>query len=219
MKKLTTLLLVACFTIFLAACGNTATNNNGLYPTTEPNPTEATSGTHQWPPLQLSISFLMPENTVTIETNRPLYNFEWVRLESDFAGDEVFFIAKPNPLSEGSAVELMPDEPFVINNFMDDGSLPTNAVTFIDEYGERRYFAFSIDNSMGIEPSPFVPGFLNSVVNGRVRIDATRGDGSRWDLGYFNVDVNNFDPETWFTANSYRWAAYTMVMWEMQNVR
>jgi len=56
-------------------------------------------------------------------------------------------------------------------------------------------------------------------VDGQIRIYATRGDGSRWDLGYFAVDADNFDPDTWLAANSYRWAAYVMRIWELENIK
>jgi len=115
--------------------------------------------------------------------------------------------------------ELLPNEPFTIENFVDNGTMPTNAVTFIDPYGERRYFAFQQDNSFGLDPVPQFPEFLENVENGRIRVFATTGNGSRWDLGYFAVDVNNFDPDTWLVANSYRWAAYVMAIWELHNIQ
>jgi len=186
--------------------------------TPEPPPVTTTNDT-EWPPLQLSI-LLTPDNTVMIETNRPLHDFAWVQLEHDFVDDE--FVFMPSDIHIGTVAELLPGEPFVINNFMDNGTMPTNAVTFTDQYGERRYFAFQQDNSFGLDPTPHFDDFddfLDNVIDGFVRIYATRGDGSRTDLGYFNVDVSNFDPDTWFIANSYRWAAHAMVMWELLNIR
>ena len=174
-------------------------------------PATATNDT-EWPPLQLSI-FLTSDNTVMIETNIPLYDFAWVQLEHDFVDDELVFM--PSDIHIGTVAELLPNEPFVINNFMDNGTMPTNAVTFTDQYNERRYFAFQQDNSLGLDPSPFMLDFLDSVADGRVRIYATIGDGSRTDLGYFDVDIDNFDPDVWLVENSYRWAAHAMVMWEV----
>jgi len=42
-------------------------------------------------PFQLSI-LLTPESVVTIETNRRLYDFAWVRLDHDFIDGELYFI-------------------------------------------------------------------------------------------------------------------------------
>jgi len=199
MRKINTLLFVLLLGLVLAACGNAS----------DPNEPE-------WPPLQLSI-FLAPESTVIIETNRPLRDFAWVRLEHDFTDGE--FIFMPSDIHVGTLAELLTGESFVINNFFDNGTMPTNAVTFIDQYGKRRYFAFQQDNSLGLDPSPHMPDFLDNILDGQVRIYATTGGGSRTDLGYFNVDADNFDPDTWLVANSYRWAAHAMVIWELHNIR
>ena len=178
-------------------------------------PTTVTNDT-EWPPLQLSIA-LTPDNAVIIKTNRPLHDFAWVQLEHDFVDDE--FVFMPSDIHIGTVAELLPDETFVINNFMDYGTMPTNAVTFTDQYGARRYFAFQQDNSLDLAPSPFMLDFLDSVVDGRVRIYATTGDGSRTNLGYFDVDIDNFDPDVWLVENSYRWTDHAMVMWELHNIR
>jgi len=178
----------------------------------------ATSTTNEnaCPSLKLSI-FLTPENTVLIETNSPLRDFAWVRLSHDFVDGELIF--RPSDEYLGTVEELLPGKPFVINNFIDNGSLPTNAVTFVDQYGKKRYFAFSSDNSLGLEPNPYMPEFFDNVIDGQVRIYATRGDGSSTDLGYIDVDTDNFDPYTWIVANNYRWAAHAMVIWELDNVQ
>ena len=166
------------------------------------------------PPTSKHIS--LTDNTVTIETNRPLTNFAWVRLEHDFVGDQFIFLPSEEPIK--AVPELLPGAPFTIYNFIDNGTMPTNAVSFTDQYGEVRYFTFSHDNSLGLEPSPFMPDFHDYVVDGQVQIYAVTGGGTRTDLGYFDVDANNFDPETWFMTNSYRWAAHAMVIWELQNI-
>ena len=167
-------------------------------------------------PLQLSI-YLTPENAVAIGANMPLRDVAWVQLDHDFVDEEFIFI--PSDEHIGAIAELLPGALFAKADFIDNGIMPTNAITFIDPYGERRYFAFQQDNSFGLDPAPHLSDFLDNVVDGLVRIYATRGDGSRTDLGYFNVDASNFDSDTWLAENNYRWAAHVMRIWELENIR
>jgi len=225
---------VVVFGIFaLAACGGTTDDDGAPQDPTPPAyapPLEeqqtgdesTTVDETQWPPLELSIT-LTPENRVVIETNRPLREFEMVRLEDDFDDDYgLSFI--PISLYREVVEEFLPGETFVIDDFIGGGTLPTDAVTFIDQYGERRYFAFQHDHSLGLDPNPFMPDFLDNVVDGQVRIYATTGGGNRTDLGYFSVDVSDpyvdceFDVDLWLVENSYRWAAHAMVIWELHNI-
>lgn len=174
-----------------------------------------TTTDNEWPPLQLDI-LLTPDNIVLIETNRPLFDFAWIELDHDFVDDEFVFL--PGDIRTGTISELLPGEPFVIDNFMDNGIMPTNAITFLDQYSERRYFAFQLDNSLDLDPSPNAPNFLDNVINGQVQIYATTGSGARTDLGYFDVYIDNFDPDVWGMTNSYRWAAHVMLLWELHNI-
>ena len=178
-------------------------------------PAAATSA-NTYPPLQLTI-YLTPENAVAIEANVPLRDVAWAQLDHDFVNNEFIFI--PSIIYASMIAELLPGSLFAKNDFIDNGGvMPTNAITFIDQYDERRYFAFQQDQSLGLEPSPYMADFFDHIVNGQVQIYATTGGGDRTDLGYFDVDTNNFDPDTWFTTNSYRWAAHILAIWELANV-
>jgi len=222
MKKyvLSLLLTVAVLFAFTACALLPGPRNDAALETDVPEPiaeppTPAPDETEpEYPPLQLII-YLTPENAVAIEANVPLRNVAWVRLDQDFVDDEIIFI--PGDERIGMIEELLPGSLFPLADFIDNGTFPTNAIAFTDPYGEQRYFAFMMDNSFGLDPSPYMPDFLDNVVDGQVRIHTTRGDGSRSDLGAFDVDTDNFDPDEWFAANRYRWAAHLMVIWEIEN--
>jgi len=237
MKKITALLFIVFFCMALAACSGRDTTP----PITPETPPETTSpitepeNQTQWPDLELRITVLhedsaLPDGTlheidylpgstgdmVMIQTNVPLHDFALFTFISDMNEYELWYILES---IYDIVAELSPDDAFIINGYIGMGTLPRSGVTFIDQYGERRYFAMQHDQSLGLEPSPYMPDFLDSVVNGKVRIDATTGGGGVGDLGYFDVDVNNFDPDTWFIQNRYRWARHEMVIWELHNIR
>jgi len=238
MKKITVLLFIVFFCMALAACGGRDTTppiTPQTPPPTAPPITEPANQTQQWPDLELRITVLhedsaLPDGTlheidylpgstgdrVMIQTNIPLLDFALLTFISDMDEYELWYIPEA---TYGTVAELSPDDAFIINGYIGMGTLPRSGVTFIDQYGERRYFAMQHNQSLGLEPSPYLPDFLDSALNGRVRIDATTGGGGVWDLGYFEVDVNDFDPDTWFIQNRYRWARHEMVVWELHNMR
>jgi len=222
----------------LAACGvrNTATPAIPETPPPAVPPATEPAGQAQWPDhLELGITTLHESSAlpagilheidylpgsigdrVMIKTNLPLRDFALITFNVDMDEYELWYIPEN---TYGMVAEFSPGDAFIINGYMGMGTLPRSGVTFIDQYGERRYFAIQHDHSLGLEPSPYMSDFWDSVVNGRVRIDATTGGGSAWDLGYFDVDVNDFDPDRWFIQNRYRWAEHEIVIWELQNIR
>jgi len=245
MKKFTTLLLIVFFCLVIAACGGANTPNNVPGSNTAPPPTpetdqltatQAVENQTEWTDLELSITVLhedsalpagilyeidyLPESVngdrVMIQANLPLREFSLVTFISDMDEYDLWFITED---IYGSVAELFPEDAFIISGYIGFGTLPRSGVTFTDQYGEYRYFAIQHDQSLGLEPSPFMPDFLDSVVNGSLRINATTGGGGTWDLGYFKVDVNNFDPETWFIENRHRWVEHEVVIWELHNIR
>jgi len=236
-KKIATLLLIVFFGVMLAACVGRDTTPPAIpeTPPVEVPPATEPAGQTQWPDLELGITTLhggsaLPAgilheidylpgsigDRVMIQTNVPLRDFALITFTVDMDEYELWYIPEN---TYGMVAEFSPGDAFIINRYMGMGTLPRSGVTFIDQYGERRYFAIQHDHSLGLEPSPYMPDFLDLVVDGRVRIDATTGGGSAWDLGYFDVDVNDFDPDRWFIQNRYRWAEHEMVIWELHNIR
>ena len=239
MKKLAVLLLIAFFVMALTACGvrDTIPPTTPETPPTTESPIIEPNNQAQLPDLALSITVLHEDSAllpagilheidyllgsvsgdrVMIQTNVPLRDFALVALVSDMDEHELWYIPKA---TYGTVAELSPDDAFIINGYVGFGTLPRSGVTFIDQHGQQRYFAMQHDHSLGLKPSPYMPGFLDTAENGRIRIDATTGGGSAWDLGYFDVDENNFDPDIWFTQNRYRWARHEMGIWELHNIR
>jgi len=241
MRKFTALLLIVFFSMALgmalAACGGRDTAPSTT-PETLPTapPITAPENQTQWPDLALSITVLHENNAllpagtlheidylpgstgdrVMIQTNIPLRDFSLLTFISDMDEYELWYIPEA---TYGTVAELSPDDAFIINGYLSMGTLPRSGVTFLDQSDERRYFAMQHNHSLGLEPSPYLPDFLDLVLDGKIRIDATSGGGEVWDLGYFDVDVNNFDPDTWFIRNRYRWARHEMMIWELHNIR
>ena len=88
---------------------------------------------------------------LVIWTNVPLRNFALLTFANDVISEESIFI----PIDTfGQVSELSPGEGFVVNSYFGMGTLPWSGVTFIDESGTTRYFAF-IQNQ-GEQGDPFL---------------------------------------------------------------
>jgi len=235
MKRLIAI-AIAGILIFTSCTSRAHINDTPVQPAPPPPPTaEPASETH-WPELELSITVLHGDSAlpagklhevdyvhasahgerIMIQTNVPLHDFALVTFYIGMDEYELWYVPQA---TYGAVAQLLPGDAFIIVGYIGMGTLPHSGVTFIDQYGQRRYFAMQRDQSLGLRPSPHMPGFLEAAIDGRVRIDATTGGGGAWDLGYFEVDADNFDPDAWLIQNRYRWAAHEMMIWELHDIR
>ena len=78
-------------------------------------------------------------DTLMIRTNAPLREFAVIGIEIT-SGDDMDYFAVVGII--GAVVEtFLPTEEFVILNYINRGTFPTRAITFIDENGKRYHFA------------------------------------------------------------------------------
>ena len=218
MKRMLKFSLLVCVLLglaFAAACDGT---------TPEPVDSGDTggagdSGTVDEPPELAIRTFMAVDGSVLIEANRLLFDVEWMHIEAYFTDDETYFIPH-RPAGVLPVAQLAAGTALVFPNFMSHGTMPSHAVAFrLEAGGERYYFALMEDHSFGLDPSPYAADFLAAAVDGRVRITATTGSGATTDLGYIDVDAENFDPDVWMTQNAYRWAAQIIVVWPIHILR
>jgi len=235
MKKIYALLFVVILAAGLAACGGEAETRQVSTPA--PLFTPAPIPAPELPELELRVS-VVPEgvsiigrrvvgqvdyrngegigDTLMISANVPLRDFGLVKFYVDFTEDGWLFI-----LVEILATidELSPDDAFVITSYTGAGTLPQSGVTFVDPDGQRRYFAMQHDNSLGLDPSPFLDGFVESFEDGVLQLAITNGAGARRYVAATLDESRPFDPEVWFVENAYLWADYAVVIWEVDAVQ
>jgi len=88
-------------------------------------------------------------DTLMIQTYTPLRDFAVISMSNDAAGDEVIFI----PMESFGQVEtFLPGEAFIIHSYMSVGTLPWSGITFLDESGQRHYFAIIQNQVDGDDP-------------------------------------------------------------------
>jgi len=145
---------------------------------------------------------------LVIWANTPLYDFALISIENDVVDDRTVFI--PTDAS-GHVEELLPGQAFVINSYVQGGTYSRSGISFAAESGERHYFTMRIDESVGIEPSPFRdPDFLDLFVDDSLQITITR-DGL--ESHYFIVtldEIGDTDAVDWFDENRHRWTRYSL---------
>jgi|GEM_PF-4043359 len=77
-------------------------------------------------------------DTLMIRTQTPLQNFEVIWMSNDSTEDEILFF----PIEAfGLAETFLPGEAYIIHSFLDMGTMPWSAITFLDDNGQRWFFA------------------------------------------------------------------------------
>ena len=218
MKKI---MFIICTIMFLVACGGNGETNETYttHPDTTPPP---------MPRLDLRIAIANDEflstfhnlhevgdpemfgERIVVWANIHLYDVSMIYL--DFTGEYPVYTLKE---THDAIDELRAGDGFVFHNYRGLGSLPWLGIRIVDYAGQARFFAMGADQSLGIEPNPSNPDFLEMVQDGQVRMTVTNGAGARWDIGYVAIDTDNFDPSTWFIENSHLWDMYAMTIWEI----
>ncbi|MCL2828597.1 MAG: hypothetical protein FWD99_07680 [Oscillospiraceae bacterium] len=88
-------------------------------------------------------------DTLMIQTYTPLRDFAVINMSNDALNDEIIFF----PLESFGTVEnFLPGEAFIIHSYMGVGTLPWSGITFLDENGQRHYFAIIQNQVDGEDP-------------------------------------------------------------------
>jgi hypothetical protein len=148
----------------------------------------------------------------------PLYDFALLQ----FYLSVEFLIFPGNTVG---TIDVLPvGDVFVVNGSVDNATLPTSGVTFVDVDDNPRYFIFQHNHHLRYAPSPFSNNFLDHVVDGYVRIYAKNEEEVLWEFGYVAVDVDNFEPSHWWNENWdsmyeswYSWREHRFYMWDLSN--
>jgi len=87
-------------------------------------------------------------HTIAIWADVPLQELALLSFGNYFIGDDVIFI----PTDTFGQIDILPvGDAFVISSYIGWGTFPWSGVTFVDEYGTKRYFLIqeSMDDSQG----------------------------------------------------------------------
>jgi len=77
-------------------------------------------------------------DTLMIRTATPLRDFAVINMSNDATDDQIFFI--PEQLF-GVVENFLPGEAYIITSYVGVGTLPWSGITFLDDNGQRWYFA------------------------------------------------------------------------------
>jgi len=77
-------------------------------------------------------------DTLMIRSSAHLRDFAVINMSNDATDDQIFFI--PNQFF-GVVENLLPGEAYIITSYVSVGTLPWSGITFLDDNGQRWYFA------------------------------------------------------------------------------
>lgn len=98
----------------------------------------------------------LTSDTLLIRTNVPLRDFAVVLVGNDVieGEDGVIFI----PIESFGMVDyLLPEDAFIIKNYVGLGTIPWSGITFLDHEGEKKYYAIVQDQSGLFDPYLLIP--------------------------------------------------------------
>jgi len=106
-------------------------------------------------------------DTLMIRTARNLYEFSMLKMTPNGTGDIMTFT--PYEIIRVVDNTFLPGEAFLINGYISVGTFPWSGITFLDENGDRWYFAIIQDQSDEFPPYRLVR-MVRSPVNEEVLI-------------------------------------------------
>jgi len=98
-------------------------------------------------------------DTLMIRTARNLYEFSMLLMTPNGTGDIVTY--EPYEIIRVVDNTFLPNEAFIINGYMSVGTVPWSGITFLDENGDRWYFAILQDQSDEFPPYRLLPLMRN----------------------------------------------------------
>ncbi|MCL2377587.1 MAG: hypothetical protein FWC77_00515 [Defluviitaleaceae bacterium] len=93
-------------------------------------------------------------DNLMIRTYTHLREFAVITMENDMANDEVIFI--PAAAIGETVNDFLPGEGFIIFGYMSTGTLPSRAITFLDESGRRWHFAIQQNQAYPYEGDAYM---------------------------------------------------------------